>query len=124
MSFSENFINIMDAIGKQLGMAIDWTSQNVTPYLEQLSHRIIQYEISMSSFYIVISIICIIIGRNILKKGKTMFDKGDELCVFPLIIGFIIMLIGIVAMCVDAQEIITALTLPEKTIIEFIMQYK
>ena len=35
MSFSENFINIMDAIGKQLGIAIDWTSQKVVPYKEQ-----------------------------------------------------------------------------------------
>ena len=125
MSFSENFINIMDAVGKQLGIAVDWTSQNVAPYLEQLSHRIVTYEISMSVFYIIICIISAVIGRNIFKIGKRMFDdEGDEFGIFPLVIGFIILVGAIMAMGEYSKDVITALTLPEKTIIEFIMQYK
>lgn len=129
MSFSENFINIMDAIGKQLGIAIDWTSQNVVPYIEQLSQRIINYEMCMSVFYIFICIISAVVGRNIFKTGKRMFsDEGDGygygFGIFPLVIGFIILLGAIIAMGEYLKDVITVLTLPEKTIIEFIMQYK
>ena len=125
MSFSENFINIMDAIGKQLGIAIDWTNQNVVPYIEQLSQRIINYEMCMSVFYIFICIISAVVGTNIFKTGKRMFsDEGDGFGIFPLVIGFIILLGAIIAMGEYSKDVITALTLPEKTIIEFIMQYK
>ena len=118
MSFSENFINIMDAIGKQLGIVIDWTSQNVVPYMEQLSQRIINYEISMSVFYIFICIISAVVGRNIFKTGKRMFsDEGDEFGMFPLVIGFIILLGAIIAMGEYLKDVITALTLPENSLL-------
>ena len=115
MSFSENFINIMDAIGKQLGIAIDWTSQNVVPYIEQLSQRIINYEMCMHGFYLAISVAIIITGKKIANKAKELYEKElDE--------GYVGM--GITCVCANIKDIITALTLPEKTIIEFIMQYK
>ena len=115
----------MDAVGKQLGIVVDWTSQNVAPYLEQLSHRIVTHEISMNVFYIFICAICAVIGRNMLKTGKRLFDdEGDEIGIFPVVIGFIIVCATFIGISVYIKEIITAVTLPEKTIIEFIMQYK
>ena len=125
MSFSENFINIMDAIGKQLGIAIDWTSQNVVPYIEQLSQRIINYEMCMHGFYLAISVAIIITGKKIANKAKELYEKElDEVYAFLGILGIGIVGIGIIYVCANIKDIITALTLPEKTIIEFIMQYK
>lgn len=125
MSFSENFINIMDAIGKQLGIAIDWTSQNVVPYIEQLSQRIINYEMCMHGFYLAISVAIIITGKKIANKAKELYEKElDEGYVFLGILGIGIVGMGIICVCANIKDIITALTLPEKTIIEFIMQYK
>ena len=125
MSFSENFINIMDAIGKQLGIAIDWTSQNVVPYIEQLSQRIINYEICMHGFYLAISVAIIITGKKIANKAKELYEKElDEVYAFLGILGIGIVGMGIICVCANIKDIITALTLPEKTIIEFIMQYK
>ena len=125
MSFSENFINIMDAIGKQLGIAIDWTSQNVVPYIEQLSQRIINYEMCMRGFYLAISVAIIITGKKIANKAKELYEKElDEGYAFLGILGIGIVGMGIICVCANIKDIITALTLPEKTIIEFIMQYK
>lgn len=123
MSFSENFINIMDAIGERLGIAIDWTNQNMMPYLEQLAQRIINYEISMSIFYIVVFALMLIVGIKIFLKGKKIIHD-DEFGIFPMVIGFCIMVGALVGIGTYATDIITAMTLPEKTIIEFIMQYK
>ena len=83
MSFSENFINIMDAIGKQLGIAIDWTSQNVVPYIEQLSQRIINYEMCMHGFYLAISVAIIITGKKIANKAKSK-EKVARLILLPM----------------------------------------
>ena len=125
MSFSENFINIMDAIGKQLGIAIDWTSQNVVPYIEQLSQRIINYEMCMHGFYLAISVAIIITGKKIANKAKELYEKElDEGYAFLGILGIGIVGMGIICVCANIKDIITALTLPEKTIVEFIMQYK
>lgn len=129
MSFSENFINIMDAVGEKIGFVIDWSSKNVTPYVEQLGKRIVNYEIASSALYLIIGIIFLIIGIILLKKGIKEWSDPDRHWLddgfLPYIIGgAILVLFTLVTIIVDSNNIITALTLPEKTIIEFIMQYK
>lgn len=42
---STEIIKILDAICDKFGIAIDWTSQNAMPYLEQVGEHIIQYEL-------------------------------------------------------------------------------
>lgn len=125
MSFSDNFIRIMDAIGDRLGIAIDWTSQNMMPYIEQLSQRIINYEISMSIFYMVVFALVLFVGIKVLSIGKRMFNENeDEFGIFPILIGLGIIVFALVGMGTYIKELITAFTLPEKVLLEFIMQYK
>ena len=45
MSFSSQFIEVLDALCAKFGIVIDWTSQNVMPYLTDLATRLISYEI-------------------------------------------------------------------------------
>ena len=33
---SEEIIKVLDALAEKFGVAVDWTSANVIPYLEQL----------------------------------------------------------------------------------------
>lgn len=49
---SNEIIKVLDAICDKFGLAIDWTSQNVMPYVEQLCEHIVQYELSSSILYI------------------------------------------------------------------------
>ena len=53
MKFSEEIINVLDYICKKLGIAIDWTSENVIPYTQDLCARYIQYEIFTSIVWMV-----------------------------------------------------------------------
>lgn len=59
MNFSTQLIEVFDYLGSRIGMAIDWTNQNVAPYLEELVSRWINYEIVKASIWILISIIVI-----------------------------------------------------------------
>lgn len=129
MSFSENFINIMDAISKKLGIVIDWSNNSVLPYIEQLSTRIVNYEKFTSVAGLIFAIIMLIIGIILLKKAKEDFENNDyyycdDVGILYSIIGSVLIMISVVCIIVDVRDIITCLTLPEKTIIEFIMKYK
>ena len=63
--------------------------------------------------------------KKIANKAKELYEKElDEGYAFLGILGIGIVGMGIICVCANIKDIITALTLPEKTIIEFIMQYK
>ena len=50
---SNEIIKVLDTICDKFGLVIDWTSQNVTPYVEQLCEHIVQYELVSSAIYTV-----------------------------------------------------------------------
>ena len=56
---SSEIIKVLDHIAKQLGVAIDWTSQNIMPQLMDIFNRYSQLEITKSIIFILINI-CII----------------------------------------------------------------
>lgn len=45
---SEEIIKILDALADKFGIAIDWTSSNVLPYLQQLCTKYVRCEIATS----------------------------------------------------------------------------
>ena len=129
MSFSENFINIIDAISKRLGIVIDWSNENILPYIEQLSIRIVNYEKFTSIAWLIFAILMLITGVLLLIKAKEDCKNNDyyycdDIGVLCGIAGSILIMISIVCIIIDVGDIITCLTLPEKTIIEFITKYK
>ena len=129
MSFSENFINIMNAIGEKIGIAIDWTNQNVMPYMEQLCGRIVNYEMFTSIAWLVFATTILILGIVLLIKGFKYKNNPERSCyddsyVPTIAIGIACVLVFAIMATEQVGDIITCLTLPEKTIIKFIMQYK
>ena len=64
---SEEIIKVLDALAEKFGLAVDWTSVNVIPYLEQLCGKYVNYEIATSVVWLVFGIMCIIFG-TVLRK--------------------------------------------------------
>ena len=56
MSLSKEIIEILDYLGRKFGIAIDWTSENVVPYIEDLCARYIKFEIYTSIMWIVLCV--------------------------------------------------------------------
>ena len=71
---NEETIKVFDYIGEKLGIAIDYTQENIQPYLEDLWHRYISYEIWFHIINIVIflslSIAAILIFRKYYISSK------------------------------------------------------
>lgn len=120
MSFSSQFIEVLDALCDKIGIAIDWTSQNVVPYVTDLTTRIITYEISTSVVWMVIAAILFLITWKMTKRDCKADIFEDE-----WFLGwFVRILIGVfcfVVICCQVFDIIEAVALPEKTLYDFIM---
>lgn len=123
---SEEVIKILDALAEKFGLAIDWTSANVLPYLQQLCGKYITYEIATSVVWILIGICLLFVGKYVIEKAKKCWKKYEEDTYSDCDVGTI--MLGILAGCViiggiavilcQTFDIVTCITFPEKIIIE------
>ena len=137
MEISEQVIKVLDAVCDKFGIAIDWTNNNVMPYIEQLGNKIVTYDVCMSIMWLVVGCIPLTIAfliKKFLNKKKLeaedkpnnyyftdgTLDEGAEDCYF--IIG-ILLVVAIVIGIDNIQSIIQDIVFPEKAIIEFITPY-
>ncbi|AXU54377.1 hypothetical protein [Clostridioides difficile] len=121
MEFSEQIIKILDNLSNKVGMTIDWSSTNIFPYLQTLTTKCINYEVSTSIFWIVICVIGIVVGA-LLIYIDWKYDKGD----FPVFIalGLFFIVLSVVFMIIQSIDIITAKTFPEKIILNYLLEIK
>lgn len=141
---SEEIIKVFDYIGDKLGIAIDYTKENITPYLTDLWNRYISYEIWLHIINIVIflslSIAAILIFRKYYISSKlvcknetdgffydTYIKTGyyDSTTVIELTgMGLIVLIIACVLLffapifvVLDLKELAELIFIPEKYIL-------
>lgn len=121
MSFSSQFIEVLDALCAKFGIVIDWTSQNVMPYLTDLATRLVNYEIWTSVAWIVILGVAFIVTWKLTKnarKDDSFDNEGNFICAW--VACGIIGVIFVIVTCVEIFDIIRALTIPEVVIYGFL----
>ena len=121
MSFSSQFIEVLDALCAKFGIVIDWTSQNVMPYLTDLATRLVNYEIWTSVAWIMILGVAFVVIWKLTKNARKddSFDN-EGICVCAWVACCFIVIIFIVVACVEVFDIIRALTIPEVVIYGFL----
>lgn len=130
---SDEIIKVLDNLGQKFGIAIDWTSQNVLPYLQELITRFIAYKNVVAIVWIIISIIMLglsVFGLVKLIKWRksdkydTSFNSNDGL-IFGLIFAAIIILIivFIIILACNTQGLMQNLFIPELSILDYISNY-
>ena len=125
---SEEIIKVLDALADKFGLAVDWTSANVVPYLEQLCGKYVNYEIATSVVWIMLWLLFFIVGiicYKIVYKhkdwGVTYYKTiSDDYFKRGLIYFGVISIFVIASLMVITQifDIVTCFTFPEKIIIE------
>lgn len=123
MEFGDEIIKILNYLGEKIGVTIDWTSENVLPYVEELCVKYVTWEISTSTAWIgitiaalvIILIACIIF--HILVK-KDIVDEEIEFWAWIVFICAIILAFIIIG--VQVFDIIECRTFPEKAIYDYI----
>jgi len=53
---ADEFIKVIDELSKRAGIAIDWSSKNALPYIQQICAKLVNYELATSIVWIVIAL--------------------------------------------------------------------
>ena len=132
---SEQIIKILEYMGDKIGVAIDWTQENVMPYVEDLVRRFITLNIVECVLGIVLflgfggvaaimwKIYCRGKETAIKKKeGNAIYDyycDGPEIGGMFLVVGMVIaILISILGVAINISELVKWIIVPEFQIIE------
>lgn len=128
MHVSDQIIAVFNDLCAKLGIAIDWTAENIFPYVEDLCKRYIKYEICTSIAWCLIMIVvtAILFYTAVLfhrQARKVRYDE-DEFCSLAAIISWVIFgvmsLLTIIVCGNKVFYIIKCCTIPEKVILEYI----
>ena len=132
MTVSEQIIQVLDALGEKMGIAIDWTSQNVLPVAQQICERYIRYEIVMSILWMVLELVStvglIVGGIKLFKflikaKQNPLYERNccvwaDMTMVLSAIGIAILGIVLVVGFVWDFETLCKCLLLPELHIFE------
>lgn len=111
MQISDEIIKVLEYLCGKLGVTVDWTSENIMPYIQTLCQKLVNWEIATSIAWIVIAIIAIIVSACLLK-----FDwDGGQIFIFVACLIFGVLIIGN-----QTFDIIQGCVFPEKTIYEYV----
>lgn len=119
---SEEIIKVLNDLGNRLGIAIDWSSQNIMPYLQDLMTRFIGLQntkaiiwISLLSLGIILTIIFMIIGIKIGKK-----EDDEEIICCAVFISIAIIICLSFPLIINIFGLVQNIYTPELTILEYI----
>lgn len=127
---SEEIIKVLDDLGNRFGIAIDWSNQNIIPYLQELMQRFIstrnvQAIIQIVICFVIITALTILIIRSVKflnRQDKNSREYDDLECLHRLleiVLAVFIILAFTVAIC-NIFGLIQNVYTPEITIIEYI----
>ena len=125
ISISDQIIAVINDLCQKFGIALDWTAENVLPYIEDLCARYIQFEIQTSIAWIVcmasVTLLAgIIWAISAIVYANSFSDAAECIRCVSMIVFWIALVITIIVGMLQAYDIIECCNLPEKVIIEYI----
>ena len=125
---NEELINTLTELAKKFGVAIDWTSQNALPYVQELASRIVKFEVATSILWAIVGAVFIISFRwwmPFIKylAGKEKEDPYDMYDFYKCLAtaGMIItMIIGGLIISQQAYDLIQCAILPETVVLRYL----
>ena len=124
---SEEIIKVLDELGKRFGIVIDWSNQNIIPYLQELFKRFICYRNITACIWILISIAMTISGVGMIRslnEWRKSDDYGDYYDDMLVELGYIfsvfIIALGIGLIIGNMFGIIKNICMPEMVVYEYI----
>ncbi len=127
---SEEIIKVLDELGKRFGIVIDWSNQNIIPYLQELLKRFICYRNITACVWITISIAITIGGVVMLEflnkwiksdnYNRDNFNDDEALAAVGYIFSICIIALGIGLIIGNILGIAKNIYMPEMVVYEYI----
>lgn len=123
---SEEIIKVLDDLAERFGVAIDWTSKNVTPYLQELFDKFIAWELWTSVVWGGFALLFIIPGIVIITKSIKELKKENcdvDIAVPGFIVAMGLLILGMIILMCQIFDIVTCVTFPEKALFDYVNHY-
>lgn len=122
MIISDEIIKVLEYLCMKLGLTIDWTSENVLPYIQQLAEKFVKWRIATSCVYIGIAFAILVVCFILFCLLKNPSQDNYDLAVIRVIIVGFGMVVMLIVSGAQANNIVEAYYFPEKAIYEYIQQ--
>lgn len=120
MQVSDQIIAVLDNLCEKFGLAIDWTSETILPYVTTLLTKLVSYEIWTSVAYIIFAVLGIIACVVIIKQSIAHFDDLDIFTMMAISLGVVVGGVAVVKIGTEIMDIIKCVTFPELFVFEYI----
>lgn len=129
MQLSDQIIQVLEYLGEKMGVTIDWSQQNMLPYVQQICEKYIRYEIASSVMWIAVGLISIASTiwwikayRICMKKygevGRwSEWDIAARMCIMA---STVCVAIGVIVILTQAHDIMRCIFLPEAQIYSYV----
>lgn len=122
MNVSEQIILVLDDLCRRFGIVIDWTSQNIVPYLEELAEKFIAFEVKTSWFWIICMSSIAVIFWIMSLVCSLIHGFDSEGCIALGVIAIVATALAILVSGIQIYDIITCETFPEKILLREIKE--
>lgn len=117
---ADDIIKLLEYLFAKMGIAIDWSADNVTPYLKELGDHIVMYKMWTAIVIIGIMIVSLVaawITCNVLTK---IFGAESDVNIVIIVIKMVAVVIVIIAIAFQSVTIVKCKTFPEIVIYDYI----
>lgn len=141
---ADEIIKVLDDLAQRMGVVIDWSAENVLPYVTELGEKLVRYELLTSVFWTLFPVLFGVVIWKFMKwattqqkveyehKDRYYGDTAKKTKIFtPIEDSFVVMVLGIfmlvfelllvinVVVC-EIETVLAAVALPEKIIMEYL----
>lgn len=121
---SDQIIKVLDNLCEKFGLAIDWSSKNVQPYLKELMMKCVNYTFAIDVMSLCVAILLVIVGIIMLNVGKKERKNYCSDMAFTLtLFSTIAFGVAVVICIITIPEMIACKTFPEKVILDMVRPY-
>ncbi len=128
---SNEIIEALELLSEKWGLAIDWTSKNVVPYLQELMARVIKYELITSVFHLILGVALVASMKAWLKLIAYFRKKEEEDAwgdyevsrTFSTIGMVTCIVLGVVIILCQLEDITKCVILPETIFLRYLKNY-
>lgn len=118
MTLSNEIINVLEFLGGKFGIAIDWTSANVIPYVQELIGKYISWEIATSITWGIIGALFLILGIVLIIIDCKAYCEG-----VLIVFGAIFSILGVLVMGTQIFDILKCIYFPELQVIDYVKMF-
>jgi hypothetical protein len=122
MTASDQIIEVLDSLCEKFGIALDWSSENIIPYVTTLAEKLVNYELWTSVAMLVLAVMAGVVSTVLISKPsvRKFMWEGEIEGVFACIGIICLAFFSIITIGIEIVDIIKCLTFPELYIFEYI----